>query len=412
MTAGTHIEAVRLQPTDPDDIAMTRPEVFDHRYILPQHCLKFLETQNPHVRDVLINCCKNPHIYSVYGLPVHESVSGLTKEFKSDFKPKEPIAAMNRSRRCAWPRLQYVLNARQVHQVTALDGRACGCMIIHKETGMALASTNPGVDAANIIMLKMLREHAISWIRKDEEEWCGFDRVLSDEEICHKWELNSEDARNRSTEVKCQMELWFNSKPVRTDEADVQVNLQCIEHSIDPIGAKAVRTAWACFGEEENVAGCIDLAVILPDSRLYLIDWKRSHKLRSQMCNDYNRMKAPLNHLDDCSGCTYAIQLSCCQYLIEKYDGFKVAGCALVSLHPNDLFVTVIPYLGDEVRFIMRRCRAFTTARLCLSKCLASAELKRTTSGLVVTEAVRDAKNNLYAGKWQSCKRSMSRPTK
>ena len=133
---------------------------------------------------------------------------------------------MKRSRCNASPLLEYVPIARQVHQVTALDGRACGCMIVHKETGMTLASTNPGVDAADITILEMLQEHAITWIRNDEDEWYVFDRVLTDEEICHKWELNSEDARNRDTEANLQMELWFNSKAVRTDEAEVQVGLK------------------------------------------------------------------------------------------------------------------------------------------------------------------------------------------
>ena len=238
---------------------------------------------------------------------------------------------MKRSRLNAWQRLEYVLNAHQVHQVTALGGRACGCMIVHKETSMTLASTNPGVDAADITILEMLRENAITWIRNDEEEWYVFNRLLTDEEICHKWELTSEDARNRGTEAHLQIELWFNSKTVRTDEAEVQVGLKLIEGSPVPIGAKAYRTEWAMFGEEEHAAGCIDLAVILPDGRLHLIDWKRSQKLRSQMYNDYNRMETPLNHLEDCPGCTYAMQLSCYRYLIEKYDGFGVAGVGITS---------------------------------------------------------------------------------
>ena len=71
----------------------------------------------------------------------------------------------------------------------------------------------------------------------------------------------------------------------------------------------------------------------------------------------------------------------------------------MASLHPKDLFVTAIPYFHDELKFIMKRRRAFTTARLSLSRDSANAEFKCSTSGLVVTEAVRDAKSNLYDGK-------------
>ena len=83
----------------------------------------------------------------------------------------------------------------------------------------------------------------------------------------------------------------------------------------------------------------------------------------------------------------------------EKYNGFEVAGCTLASLHPKDPFVAAIPYLNGEVKLTMKRRRAFTTARLCLSRDSANAELECSTSGLVVTEAVRDAKSNLYDGK-------------
>ena len=92
------------------------------------------------------------------------------------------------------------------------------------------------------------------------------------------------------------------------------------------------------------------------------------------------------------------MQLSCCRYLIETYYGFEVAGCALALLHPKDLFITATPYLKDEVKFIVKRRRAFTAARLSLSRDSANTELKCSTSGLVVTKAVRDAKNDLYDG--------------
>ena len=71
----------------------------------------------------------------------------------------------------------------------------------------------------------------------------------------------------------------------------------------------------------------------------------------------------------------------------------------MASLHPKDPFVTATPYLKDEVKFIMKRRRAFTTARLSLSRESANAEFKCSKSGLVATDAVLDAKSNLYYGK-------------
>lgn len=392
------LEDARLQPVDPEAMPFARPEHFDHRYVLPQHRIKLLETRNPHARDERIVFYEEPHIYTVDGMPVQESVSGLAGEYESEFDPSAGIAAMKRSRRNAWPRLDYVLNAKRVAKVDDLDARNYGCMLVHRETGATVASTNPGVDADGVIVLLMMRDNAVTPIDEADEEWYIFDRALTDEEICRKWELNGEDARNRGTEAHLQMELWFNSEPVRMDEGEVQVGLDFVRRCLVPIGAKAFRTEWTIFGEEENVAGCIDLAVILPDGRLYLIDWKRSEKLSTKM-KGYDKMKAPLNHLEDCSGCAYAIQLSSYQYIIEKYYGYKVAGRALASIHPTKPFVTAVPFLKNEVDYIMRRRQALASTRLALSDDPTHADLCCSRSKRFVMDAVRDASGALYDAK-------------
>ena len=116
------IEIVRLRPSNPDDTPPICPEFFDHRYVLPDQHVDCLETHNPHARDTRIIFYKDPHIYIVDNFPMHESVSGLSKEFTSNFNSIEAIDAMKRSQRNAWPRLQYVLNARQVHEISSLNG--------------------------------------------------------------------------------------------------------------------------------------------------------------------------------------------------------------------------------------------------------------------------------------------------
>ena len=215
-------------------------------------------------------------------------------------------------------------------------------------------------------MLMMLRDAATKPIKEAEEEWCTLDRAMTDLEICQKWEANGEEARNRGTEAHLQMELWFNSEPTRLDDPEVGVGLQFVRDCLEPIEAKAYRTEWVIFGDEENVAGCIDLAVELPSGDLYLIDWKRSEKLKKKM-KGYSRMAAPFTHLDDCSGCAYAVQLSSYQYIIEKYYGKRVAGRALASIHPTAPFTTTVPYLANEVEYLMARRRAEHGTRLRLS---------------------------------------------
>lgn len=79
-----------------------------------------------------------------------------------------------------------------------------------------------------------------------------------------------------------------------------------------------------------------------------------SEKLEAKMFG-YRNMRAPLNNLQDCDGCGYALQLSLYQYIIEKYYGMKVSGRALASIHPTKPFTTATPYLEKEVEYLMPR---------------------------------------------------------
>ena len=63
----------------------------------------------------------------------------------------------------------------------------------------------------------------------------------------------------------------------------------------------------------ECVAGSIDLVVKYPDGGIGIIDWKRAPKLRKNMWGfrrtDPDTMRAPLDHLDECDGAFYALQV-------------------------------------------------------------------------------------------------------
>ena len=376
------IEAARLCPVQAGDPPPC-PEHFDSRYVLPSHRVKLLEKQNLHPRDERIVFYEEPHIYTIDGHPVQASVSGLPHAFEGAFVASEAIASMKRSRKEKWPRLAYVLGARRVE---AAELRTPALMV-DAETGATVAScTDSGAEGP--VALEALRATATRV--PDDYSLYNFDRAKKDEEIEKAWEDNAEDARNRGTEAHLQMELWFNSEPVREEEGEVKVGLDFVRRCLLPIGAKAYRTEWTIFAEEENIAGCIDLAVTLPSGDIFLVDWKRSEKLQQKMYG-YRPMKAPLTHLEDCSGCAYSLQLSCYQYILEKYYGKRVVGRALASIHPEKPFTTATPYLRDEAEFLMDRCRAVTEARVFLAAEDENKQFLCSQSKRIVMTAVRDA---------------------
>jgi hypothetical protein len=157
----------------------------------------------------------------------------------------------------------------------------------------------------------------------------------------------------------------------------------------------AFRTEIEIFAEEEDIAGSVDLSVMLPSGELFIIDWKRSLKLPQKMVG-YSKMKEPLSNLEDCSGCSYALQLGCYAYVLEKYYGFKVKGVALVSLHPDSYFYTAVPYLKKEVNYIMEKRRLLTSTRIRLQNDSSYSHLLCSKTGKLAENTVKDSQGNIF----------------
>lgn len=71
---------------------------------------------------------------------------------------------------------------------------------------------------------------------------------------------------------------------------------------------------WQSEDGDLMIAGISDL-VVVHGKELYIYDWKTSKSIDMKGYYDRSKkstvkMKFPLNHLDDCSGNTYALQTS------------------------------------------------------------------------------------------------------
>lgn len=394
MTDWSELEVCRWQPAEGEPAP--RPLHFDERYVLPVHGDNLpLQVRHEHERDVRISFSEGPHLYTVDGNIVSQSISSLAHDFEEPFDTMVGINAMKNSRREAWPRKSYVINPCKVTADSLDPGKGC---LLHDTKDDKTVSSIPPDDSRKMTysdIMAILETTATNGRNRTTWVLYNFDREETKEEIEKKWRAHGEDARNRGTEAHLQMELWFNSLPARLDDPEVVVGLNFIKSSLVPLGAKAFKTEWEIHGQEEDVAGSIDLAVILPSGDLYLIDWKRSEKLKSKMTG-FKSMKEPLNNLEDCSGCSYALQLSSYQYIIEKYYGYKVRGRALVSLHPTAPFTTTVPYLKKEVEYIMLRRRLYNSTRLRLQNDPAFGHLLCCKTGRLAENAVEDEEHNIY----------------
>ncbi len=136
-------------------------------------------------------------------------------------------------------------------------------------------------------------------------------------------------------------------------------------------GLTVYRTEWCIFGDEEKLAGSVDMAAINTNGALVLFDWKRSKNLRQKYTNPFQRMRPPVHHLADCQGIHYRLQLNLYRYLIQKYYGYEVAAMRVVCTHPDNTemaFVDDVPIMPLETEHLMeiQRSRARETSAMTL----------------------------------------------
>ena len=371
------LQCLPTRPGQPAD----RPEYFDHRYVLPVHQEYPLSKINWHEVDDALEFFEEPHVYMnrTTGRPVPISMTSVAHSCQEHFDAQLVISKMKTSRK-GWPRVKYVKNAVLVdREDVALQNEYLrqdrGAMLVSGET--TLVSLKPYDMSESVYgpaMLVALNAMHPKRNRDDAPNECySYERVLTDEEIVNMWALNGEDARNRGTEAHLQLQLAVEAAPFRRDDPEVVVGLRffdCISDEWRPY-----RAEWEI--EYEGVAGSIDLIIArggqdVDDGPLELaiVDYKRSVDLPNKMRDAYGKkMTGALAHLDDCDGAGYALQLSGYQYVLQKL-GFVVVDRVLMSVHPDRPFCTSVPYLKDEISYLMEERFALNAAReSCSMRC-------------------------------------------
>lgn len=91
----------------------------------------------------------------------------------------------------------------------------------------------------------------------------------------------------------------------------MQQFFQFKEDMIDSQGIESYRTEWRIAAPELGIAGSVDFVGRKDDGTFTLIDWKTSRNLKSSLINSYNqKANFPIQHLDDCDGSKYFLQLN------------------------------------------------------------------------------------------------------
>lgn len=385
------------------------PTDFGKLYKVNSYSPRYLEIRNPHKCDQFLDFDDASHSYLLLHGSLHDcgpggpggpgvrtfgaSVTFVASRLARDFDAAEVLRRMRNGK--AWPRLKYTINPVPVHVQSLRPG--CFGLLVEDENGHA--SLQPEEVAALLHREGNLQSWHLALVQELHRRYnaalsgCqvySYVREMTDEEILQLWEQKKTDAANRGTEAHYQIELWLNRDHCRVEEPEVQ----CALHFLSILaglypGIKAYRTEWRVFAEREDLAGSIDLALRLPQGTLALIDWKRTSKGKALLQSRFNRMSAPFDHLQDCKGAIYALQLNLYRWILESYYGERVSLMAIVSIHPEvEPFFTAVPDLQLEVAHLMAECRA-RHQRLLMAEMKAPSWLRCAQTGQLMTEPVQ-----------------------
>ena len=292
----------------------------------------WLSQLNEHVRDRRLTFFADTHSYYIDGVQTLGSVTGLIHCFCEEFIESRVISRMMNGQR--WPRPGYLRIPYPADAMAALQLHDC-CKSLY---ALLEADAVPEHEVCAEIK-HILTEHP-----EHAELLAAFSK--SSDEIIALWQDNREEAAHRGTWMHYQMECWLNRVPV--DPSDAPELQMLVNYTRTLTGLTAYRTEWAIFAEEENLAGSIDFVAINDSAQLVLFDWKRSRDLRSKYTSSFGHMLEPLNHIEDCAGWHYRLQLNIYKYVLQKYYGMVVAQMFVVCAHPDNGNTAFVDQVGDN----------------------------------------------------------------
>ena len=375
------------------------PNTYDDDFVLPAHCVKPLQQLNTHPLDAHLTFYEVEHVYTFDGVPTETSVTSLAHEFEEAFVAQRAIDGMKTSRAQAWPRLEYAVDARAWDDAGATWHVGRGALATcHGRTVAALPPHCMAFGTTPEALAELLRRAARAHRAVDEDDLTFFtyERALDDAEIVERWRRDGLRASHMGTDRHYLAECFFNGLPHRWWEPDMAVLYDFCRHHLLPRGIVAHNTEKEIVCRDANVAGSIDLIVWDAAHGVHhIIDFKRSSKLRTQL-RGYGKMRPPFKHLDDCKGAGYAIQVSIYQYILERDYGMRIGDRILLSLHADEPFETSVPYMREEVRYIMER----RFARVRAQRAAMAAHPERFTcrlTGAPAVEAMRHADDGSVA---------------
>jgi hypothetical protein len=178
---------------------------------------------------------------------------------------------------------------------------------------------------------------------------------MADAEIIAMWNENGKVQSSRGTLMHFQIEQFLNGSVVEEPQSpEFQMFLRFREEFMLLRGIEPFRTEISLFHCGLSVAGQADLlATEKGTGKMIILDWKRSKEIKYS--NRFQKLRPPLEHMDDCNYCHYCLQLNVYRYILESEYEMEIGGMYLGVFHPNQSgpLCIEVPRMEKEISLLL-----------------------------------------------------------
>ena len=276
-------------------------------------------------------------------------VTGLIHDYSEDFIPSEALWKMKSGKK--WPRSEYVSGDADFKVIAAI----LAGMDFRYQADLVelLRSDEPDLDKI-CSMFAESRDDIPDW----DELLSNF--MLHDNEILDYWNRKRDTAANSGTWMHAMLENLLNGYQVHAGvmQGELETAIGVLVSMND---VEVYRTERCIYAPEEDVAGSIDLVLkSRTGNDFFIVDWKRSEKLKEKYHGYGKFMRSPLDEVPDCQGEHYRLQLNIYSWILQKYYDIKVQAMHVVCVHPAylpDGWVDIAPDMKQVVEKLMESRR-------------------------------------------------------
>ena len=186
-----------------------------------------------------------------------------------------------------------------------------------------------------------------------------FNKVQQD--ILDSWERENKEACKRGTKIHAGFEqsMYDAGDNVNLQKFGIGGKFVCKKDYSDLNLEYGVYPEYLIYRDspdgELHLAGQIDL-IVKSGNDIYIIDYKTNKKIEQKGFFDSSKrttekMKYPLNNLEECNFSHYSLQLSTYAWMLQKINPeFNIKGLKLLHVdHDGNQTIYDVPYLKEEV---------------------------------------------------------------